>query len=232
MALRLENLILQQGTFRLEANLTVPENSFTAVIGPSGTGKSTLFDAIAGFLPSASGNISWDGTPLFDLPPGKRPVAMLFQDNNLFPHLTIGQNVGLALTQKSRLSEEQRQAVERVLIRVGLEEMANRRPSQLSGGQISRAALARLLLQDKCLWLLDEPFSALGPALKSEMLKLVREVAEEKNATVLMITHDPQDARAVAPLSLLVAENSAAGPFKTDELLNNPPLALAEYLGH
>jgi thiamine transport system ATP-binding protein len=231
MALRLENLILQQGSFRLEANLEVPERSFIAVIGPSGAGKSTLFDAIAGFLPPASGGISWRGQSLGRLHPGQRPVAVLFQDNNLFPHLTVGQNVGLAITQRSRLSEPQKQAVDQVLSRVGLEGLSNRKPSQLSGGQISRAALARLLLQDKPLWLLDEPFSALGPALKAEMLDLVREVSTEKQATVLMITHDPQDARAIAPLSLLVAEGTANGPYKTDDLLDSPPPALAEYLG-
>ena len=232
MALQLENLILQQGVFRLAANLTVPENRFTALIGPSGAGKSTLFDAIAGFLKPEMGNISWQEKPLLDLPPGKRPVAMLLQDNNLFPHLTIGQNVGLALTQKGRLSADQKQAVEQVLNRVGLEGMENRKPSQLSGGQISRSALARLLLQDKPLWLLDEPFSALGPALKNEMLGLVKEVAEEKQATVLMITHDPQDARAVASVSVLVADGEVGGPFPTDDLLDNPPAALADYLGH
>lgn len=232
MALRLESLFLQQGAFQLKANLTVPEQSFAAVIGPSGAGKSTLFDAIAGFLPPASGGISWRGQSLGRLHPGQRPVAMLFQDNNLFPHLTIGQNVSLALSQKSRLSEQQKQAVDQVLTRVGLKGLGQRKPSQLSGGQNSRAALARLLLQDRPLWLLDEPFSALGPALKTEMLNLVREVSCEKKATVLMITHDPKDARAVAPLSLLVAEGTATGLFQTEDLLNNPPPALAEYLGH
>jgi len=231
MALRLDNLTVQQGEFRLEANLEVLEKKFVAVIGPSGAGKSTLFDAIVGFLDPTEGSLSWQGKPLNGLPPGKRPVAMLFQDNNLFPHLTIGQNIGLALTQKGRLSVDQRHEVDRVLKRVGLEGMANRKPSQLSGGQISRAALARLLLQDRPLWLLDEPFSALGPAMKTEMLALVREVATEKQATVLMITHDPIDARSFAPVSILVADGCATGPFDTSELLDNPPPALSDYLG-
>lgn len=231
MALQFENLILQQGAFELRADLEVPVHSFTAVIGPSGAGKSTLFDAISGFLRPASGTVKWQGKDLNSLPPGKRPVAMLFQDNNLFPHLTVGQNVGLALSQKARLTPEQENAVNNVLTRVGLEGTASRRPSQLSGGQISRAALARLLLQDRPLWLLDEPFSALGPALKSEMLELVREIATEKKATVLMITHDPADARNFAPTSILVTDGRATGPFETIGLLDNPPASLAEYLG-
>lgn len=231
MALRLENLSLQQGTFRLDADLTVPAKAFVAVLGPSGAGKSTLFDAIAGFLDPAAGQVIWEDRHLNAEPPGKRPVAMLFQDNNLFPHLTVLQNVGLALTRKSRLTEEQMNRVHQVLTRVGLEGMADRRPAQLSGGQISRAALARLLLQNKPLWLLDEPFSALGPALKAEMLALVAGIAREKQGTVLMITHDPSDARSFAPQSILVAEGKATGPYPTRDLLDNPPAALAAYLG-
>ena len=231
MALTLEHLILRQGAFQLVADLEVPTHSFTAVIGPSGAGKSTLFDAVSGFLKPAKGRVLWQGDDLTNQPPGDRPVAMLFQDNNLFPHLTIGQNVGLALSKRRRLSPAHQDHVERVLARVGLDGMTDRKMSQLSGGQISRAALARLLLQDRPLWLLDEPFSALGPALKSEMLALVRDMAAEKQATVLMITHDPADARAVAPLSVLVAEGHARGPFDTAELLNNPPPALSDYLG-
>lgn len=231
MALTLEHLIVRQGAFQLIADLEVPTDSFTAVIGPSGAGKSTLFDAVSGFLKPANGRVLWQGDDLTNQPPGDRPVALLFQDNNLFPHLTIGQNVGLALSKRRRLSPDHQDRVEGVLARVGLDGMTDRKMSQLSGGQISRAALARLLLQDRPLWLLDEPFSALGPALKSEMLTLVRDMAAEKQATVLMITHDPADAHAVAPLSVLVAEGQASGPFDTAELLNNPPPALSDYLG-
>lgn len=230
MALRLENLLLQQGEFRLSADLVISKGSTAAVLGPSGAGKSTLFSAIAGFLAPTSGQVSWNDQPFTNLGPGLRPVAMLFQDNNLFPHLSVEQNVGLALTPK-RLNAAQREKVNDVLDRVGLKGFGARRPAQLSGGQISRAALARLLLQDKPLWLLDEPFSALGPALKSEMLALVAEIAAEKNATTLMITHDPTDAQACAPVSILVAEGKATGPFPTEELLRNPPQALAAYLG-
>ena len=156
---------------------------------------------------------------------------MLFQDNNLFPHLTAGQNVGLALSQRRRLTHEQQKQVEDVLVRVGLAGMSDRRLSELSGGQISRVALARVLLQKRPLWLLDEPFAALGPGLKAEMIDLVAEVATESGATVLMITHDPNDAKQFAEESLLVLDGRIEGPLNTSGLLADPPPALRSYLG-
>ena len=109
--------------------------------------------------------------------------------------------------------------------------MGGRKPSQLSGGQIGRAALARALLRARPILLLDEPFAALGPALKAEMLDLVTETANETGATVLMVTHDPADARRFAEATVLVANGVAAAPQPTTDLFANPPAALREYLG-
>ncbi|WP_238365640.1 ATP-binding cassette domain-containing protein [Mesobacterium pallidum] len=228
--LTLDRVIIRQGDFALSADLTLPKGAITAIIGPSGAGKSTLLSAIAGFLP-VSGRIAWDGTDLGPLPPGKRPLAMLFQDNNLFPHLTAAQNVALALTHRARLTEAQRDKVTDALARTGLSGLEDRKPSQLSGGQQSRVALARVLLQDKPLLLLDEPFSALGPALKSEMLDLVATLARDTGQTVLMITHDPADARRIADHTLVVADGTASPPQPTKDLFANPPKALRTYLG-
>jgi thiamine transport system ATP-binding protein len=155
---------------------------------------------------------------------------MLFQDNNLFPHLTIYRNIALALTHKSRITADQHDRILQVLDRVGLTGMADRKPAQLSGGQISRAALARVMLQVKPIVLLDEPFAALGPALKQEMLDLLADVVMQSGATVLMVTHDPSDALRIAPKTILVADNKITGAFDTREVLQNPPPALAAYL--
>jgi thiamine transport system ATP-binding protein len=114
---------------------------------------------------------------------------------------------------------------------VGLKGFDTRRPAQLSGGQQSRVALARVVLQGKPLVLLDEPFSALGPALKVEMLQLVADICAEAGATLLMVTHDIADARAIADKTILVADGVAEGPFETGHLLDNPPAALRAYLG-
>ena len=229
--LQLENLCLTQGPFRLQANWALPAGETLAIIGPSGAGKSTLLMAIAGFRPATTGRILWNGADMASLPPGKRPVSILFQDQNLFPHLTIARNLGLGLNPRLRLTAAEWARVDAVLDRVGLAGMGNRRPSELSGGQQGRAALARALLMQKPLLLLDEPFAALGPALKADMLSLVTEVVTETKATLLMVTHDPQDARRHASLTSFVADGTALAPEPTESLFANPPAALQAYLG-
>ena len=229
--LQLDRAVLDQDGFRLTADWTLPQGARAAVIGPSGAGKSTLLAAIAGFLAPASGRILWQGQEIGPLPPGQRPLSILFQDQNLFPHLTVAQNIGLGLRPDLRLSPEDRARVEAALSRTGLAGLGGRKPAQLSGGQASRAALARVLLRARPLLLLDEPFAALGPALKTEMLDLVAALAGETGATVLMVTHDPDDALHLTDQTVLVAEGRADPPVPTQALFAAPPPALRAYLG-
>lgn len=225
--LRLEGFRITQDDFTLRADLALPAGGRVAVIGPSGAGKSTLLNAIAGFVPLSAGTVTWAGQRIDTLPPGARPLSILFQDQNLFPHLTVVQNLGLGLDPGLRHVDWG--AVNDVLDRVGLAGLGGRRPAQLSGGQQSRAALARALLRARPILLLDEPFAALGPALKAEMLALVEETAGE--ALVVLVTHDPADARQFASQTVLVADGVAAAPQPTPEIFANPPPALAAYLG-
>lgn len=228
--LRLEHLDIRQEDFRLTADWQVAKGAKVAVIGPSGAGKSTLLMALAGFV-AHSGRVTWQGQDLAALSPGERPLSILFQDQNLFPHLTLVQNLGLGLSPRLQLTAADHARIETTLARVGLGGMGNRKPAQLSGGQLGRAALARALLRARPILLLDEPFAALGPALKAEMLDLVTETANETGATVLMVTHDPADARRFADLTVLVADGVAAAPVPTAALFANPPSALRDYLG-
>ena len=229
--LTLEGLVLAQGAFRLCADLALPPG-LTAVIGPSGGGKSTLLSAVAGFVTPAQGAVRWQGGDLTRMAPGDRPVTMLFQDNNLFAHLSVAQNVGLALAPRLRLTAPQRNAVAAVLADVGLEGLGDRKPRALSGGQQGRAALARALLADRPVVLLDEAFAALGPALRHEMLGLVRDrLVAAQGRTVVVVTHDPQDARAFADRIVLVADGVAHPPRATAALFADPPAALRDYLG-
>ncbi len=229
--LKLEGVEIRNGAFRLKADLDVAAGATVAVIGPSGAGKSTLIEAIAGFRDLEAGQVIWNGADIAPLAPGDRPVAMLFQDGNLFPHLTALANVVLGLRPRGRASREDLLAAEAALERVGLKDLGARKPSELSGGQQSRVALARALVQRRDILLLDEPFSALGPALKIEMLDLVAELQAETGVTVLMISHDPEDARRIARQAILVAEGRAEPPVDTAKLLDDPPPALRDYLG-
>lgn len=229
--LHLDRLTLTQGSFRLTADWTAAPGSLIAVMGPSGAGKSTLLSGVAGFLAPAGGAVRWNGQDLGPVPPGKRPVTILFQDQNLFPHLTIAQNLGLGLRPDLALSAQDDRRIAMALDRTGLAGLGPRKPAALSGGQASRAALARALLRARPILLLDEPFAALGPALRSEMLALVREVAQETGALVLMVTHDPDDARALGGDTAFVADGIVHPPVATATLLANPPAALQDYLG-
>lgn len=229
--LRLENITVVQDDFRLSADLTISEGARVAVIGPSGAGKSTLLSVIAGFYPPAAGRVFWQDRDLTRLPPGDRPLSILFQDQNLFPHLTVAENVGLGIRPDLRLPSADKTRVAEALERVGLAGMGERRPGTLSGGQQSRVALARVLLRGRPLMLLDEPFDALGPALRAEMLDLVAEIAGAMGATLLMVSHNPADALRIAPETILVAAGRAHPPRATAVLLDDPPPALAAYLG-
>jgi len=229
--LEFDGIRVTRGSFALSADLSVPKGTRVAVIGPSGSGKSTLLSLVGGFLAPDRGRMRVDGQDITGMPPGRRPVSMLFQDQNLFPHLTVAQNVGLGLRPDGRLTDPQRARVAQVLDEVGLEGMETRKPANLSGGQQGRVALARVLLRARPVLLLDEPFAALGPALKAEMLALLGRIADRTGATVLMVTHDPADARSFAPQTILVDGGAAHPPVPTGPLLDNPPPGLRAYLG-
>lgn len=229
--LRFDDVTLEQGEFTLQANFEIPDGDQVAVIGPSGAGKSTLLSAVAGFLLPSKGKILWNNSDLATVRPGARPMSILFQDNNLFPHLTVEQNVGLGLRPDLKLSKAEQTKVREALAQVRLEGKADRLPASLSGGQLARVAISRMVLRKRPLMLLDEPFSALGPALKLEMLELVSRVATDTGATLLMITHNPEDARKIAPHTVIVAGGKALAPVDTQKALDKPPKELADYLG-
>jgi thiamine transport system ATP-binding protein len=230
--LRLETLILRhKDGVSLAADLAVPTGARVVIIGPSGAGKSSLLAGIAGFAQPDRGQVFWDALDLLPLAPGARPISMIFQDNNLFPHLTAAQNVGLGITSRGRLSAAEAELVENTLAQVGLAGFGNRKPNALSGGQQSRVALARMVLQDRPLVLLDEPFSALGPALRAEMLDLLSALCDRTGATVLMVSHDPADAMRFASHVIWLDQGRAHAPKPAAEIMADPPEAMRAYLG-
>jgi thiamine transport system ATP-binding protein len=169
-----------------------------ALLGRSGSGKSTLLNVIAGFLKASSGAIAWQEQPLNNLEPAQRPVTTLFQDHNLFSHLTVLQNIGLGISPNLKLLPEQTDNLRAVLGKVGLTGYEKKLPGSLSGGEQQRVALARCLLRRQPILLLDEPFSALDATTRQEMITLLQEVIDSYKPCVLMVTHDEADADALS----------------------------------
>lgn len=175
--------------------LQVEQGERLAIIGESGAGKSTLLNLIAGFETPASGQILLNDCDHTQTQPAERPVSMLFQDNNLFPHLTVAQNIGLALAPSLSLNATQQQQVREIAEKMGIELLLSRRADQLSGGQKQRVALARTLLRDKPILLLDEPFSALDPIRRHELQQFILDICIERNLTLLMVTHQLEETK-------------------------------------
>ena len=224
-----DGLTLARGSFRLSADWSVPAGASVAVIGPSGAGKSLLLGAIAGFETVAAGIIRWQGRNLTALPPRDRPVTIMFQDHNLFPHITAAENVALGLAPNRQPTGPERARVAEALAEVGLPGLGDRLPAELSGGQRSRVALARALVRARPVLLLDEPFAALGPGLRREMLTLVTRIAAEQGTTWLYVTHLPEEA-APADLAVFVGDGLATAPVPPARLFADPPAALRDYL--
>ena len=191
--IRLDNVFLADDTLPMTFDLQVAEGERIAIVGPSGAGKSTLLNLIAGFVLPTQGNIWLNGENHTRSAPYERPVSMLFQENNLFPHLTAQQNLALGLKTSLKLTALEQDQIEQVADAVGLTSFLSRLPNSLSGGQKQRVALARCLLRDKPILLLDEPFSALDPELRMEMLNLIDELCHSKNLTLLLVTHQPSE---------------------------------------
>ena len=207
-------------------SLSVKQGERVAVLGPSGAGKSTLLSLVAGFLTPASGTIMIENSEHTHTPPARRPVSMLFQENNLFTHLTVRQNIGLGLNPGLKLSGAQVSKLETIATTMGLETLLNRLPGELSGGQRQRVALARCLVREQPVLLLDEPFSALDPALRQEMLTLVEEVCRRQQLTLLMVSHSVEDAARIASRSIVVADGRIAWDGDTDALMSgNAPVS-------
>ncbi|MEO3990060.1 thiamine ABC transporter ATP-binding protein ThiQ [Pseudocitrobacter cyperus] len=201
-------------------SLSAAQGEMIAILGPSGAGKSTLLNLVAGFLTPASGEIMINGETHTHTPPARRPVSMLFQENNLFSHLNVQQNIGLGMSPSLKLNAVQKQKRQAIAQQMGLESLMTRLPGELSGGQRQRTALARCLVRQQPILLLDEPFSALDPALRQEMLLLVKEVCEREQITLLMVSHSVEDASQIAPRSLVVADGRIAWDGETAQLLS------------
>jgi len=188
----------ENATDLYEYSMSVQSGEIVAILGQSGSGKSTLLDLIAGFLSASSGSIKLDGRDLTNLSVEKRPLTILFQNHNLFEHLTVQKNILLGVSKVLKENIEDVEKVQEILSEVGLEKYEHSLASTLSGGQQQRVALARVLMRREPILLLDEPFTGLDAQTRVQMLDLVKKITIENNLHTIMVTHEIQDCELIA----------------------------------
>ena len=208
-----------------DVTLEVQDGEMIAVLGPSGSGKTTLLRAAAGLEPLESGDVLLDGCSVLDVPPERRDLTMMFQKPHLFPHLNVLDNVGFADRLRGRSRSESRATAQRYLDLVRLGDLGRRWPRQLSGGQEQRVALARALAASRRVMLLDEPFSALDTSLRTSMHQLLAEVRAALDPTIVIVTHDLDEAGLAERVAVLVA--GRIEQFDTIQGLYTAPKTLA-----
>lgn len=229
--IKLENVGFRYEDMVMNFDLQVAKGELVGIIGPSGAGKSTLLSLIAGFDDPVSGRISIGGADMEGVAPDQRPVSMIFQDHNSFAHLDVLTNVAFGISPDLKLDPQQRERVDEALARVGLSNFKARKPTELSGGEKQRIAIARALVRDKPVLLLDEPFTALGPALRRDMLDLIRDIQKERKLTVLMVTHQPEDAKYAASRIAFVQNGRITHVLPTKQFFAaSAPAEISAYL--
>jgi thiamine transport system ATP-binding protein len=215
----------------VDVSLGLQDGEVLAVLGPSGCGKSTLLRAVAGLEPIAGGSVSWDGADLARVPTHRRGFALMFQDGQLFGHLTVARNVGYALRLRKVRDVDVR--VAELLALVGLEGYADRLPATLSGGERQRVALARSLAVEPRLLLLDEPLSSLDTGLRERLARELRAILRAAGTTALMVTHDHEEAFTVADRMAVMRDGRVVQQGPIDEVWRRPVDAdTALFLGY
>lgn len=229
--IELQKIEYHYNDFNMHFALNIAAKERVVIVGPSGAGKSTLLSLIAGFIFPNSGQIILNQQNVTSTLPGKRPVSMLFQHNNLFSHLTVEQNIALGIKPTLKLSRTEQTTIDDILVRIGLEGFNQRYPEQLSGGQRQRVALARCLIQHRPILLLDEPFSALDQALRFEMLALVNQVCSEFNLTLMMVSHYLDDSLNHFSRCLVIENGKIIFNAAPNHLKQNENQRIARLLG-
>jgi thiamine transport system ATP-binding protein len=229
---RLEFGYAAEDASTMQFNLGVAAGEILSLIGPSGSGKSTLLNLVAGFLAPSAGQILLDGIAIETSSVASRPVSIVFQQHNLFPHLDLYTNVALGVDPSLRLSHEQADAVDTALDQLGLSDLRRRKPGELSGGQRQRVALARVLVRKRRILLLDEAFAALGPALRAELIEVVKKLVQDNNMAALLVSHQPRDALLASARTAFICAGKIITLEQTGDLLDHSQLAeVRDYLG-
>ena len=232
--LKIENLnvYLEGSCIVKNCSLEIKKGEIFSLLGVSGCGKSTLIKAVLGLVPSYEGKIFLNGKDVSALPPEKRNCTVVFQDLRLFPHLTVGENIAFPLHFQKKSKEKEREIIEELLSLVQLEGFNKRTIESLSGGQKQRVAIARALAQNAELLLLDEPFSSLDPNLRKEMGELLLQLREKRGLSVLLVTHDHEEALRLSDRIALMKEGEILQCGRGEELFYAPEsVYAAKFMG-
>jgi sulfate transport system ATP-binding protein len=224
MAIEVRNVDKRFGDFVAldDVSLTVADGSLTALLGPSGSGKSTLLRIIAGLETPDAGRVLIAGDDVTRVPPRDRGVGFVFQHYAPFKHMTVRENIGFGLTVRKRPKAEVRPRVDELLSLVRLDGLAERYPSQLSGGQLQRMALARALAPEPAVLLLDEPFGALDAQVRGELREWLRRLHDEIHVTTIFVTHDQEEAMDVAEQIVLMNGGRTEQAGTAEDLYERP----------
>lgn len=219
-----ENLELELEKKKIlkDISLEVRSGEILVLLGESGCGKSSLLKAMLGLYPLSKGKIFFQGKEIQNLPSHKRGISVVFQDLRLFPHLNVGENVGFSLELQKVPKTERRKRVEELLKLVQLEGYSERRIDSLSGGQMQRVAIARALAMNENILFLDEPFSALDPNLRREMGDFLLELQKKENLTVVLVTHDQEEALRLAHRIALMKDGEILQVDEGEKLYYSP----------
>lgn len=213
-------------------DLEAERGEILSLIGPSGSGKTSLLNLIAGFIQAEGGNIQIDDKNILPSTSAERPVSMVFQSHNLFPHLDVFTNIALGIRPSLKLSNEEQQSIEESLLTLGIADFRKRKPGQLSGGQQQRVAIARALVRKHEILLLDEPFAALGPSMRSDLIEVLKELVSRRKMIALMVSHQPTDALLASKRTAFIDNGKVISIQQTSELLNDrESQAISNYLG-
>lgn len=210
-----------------DMNGSIEKGELITLLGPSGCGKSTLLRCLAGLENVSSGQIMLDGKEITFLPPQKRDMGMVFQQYNLFPNMTVEQNVGFRLKMKKVASDTSKKLVHEMLEKVGLDGYSKSYPNQLSGGQQQRVALARAMVMRPKVLLLDEPLSAIDAMLRRSLQTEIRRIQKEMGITTIFVTHDQNEAMIMSDRIFLLNEGQIEQLGKPEELYTRPKTRFA-----
>lgn len=213
-------------------NLCVKEHELLTLLGPSGCGKTTILRAIGGFNQIDFGRILLDGKEIQDLQPEKRPTGMVFQSYNLWPHMTIYENMAFGMQIRKCPKEQIKKEIQKMLELVRMDGSEKKYPSQLSGGQQQRIAIARALVLKPSLLLLDEPFSALDAKIRGQMREELKRIQREAGLTVMFVTHDQEEAMAISDRIAVMRQGHMEQVGKPEEIYDHPKTRfVAEFIG-